>query len=78
LEIVLDRTLVDRRIWPAIDIAASGTRRDEILMNADEHRRVTALRRALAEMNSPDAMEKLVERLHKTKSNAEFLMSLRS
>ena len=78
LEIVLDRSLVDRRIWPAIDINASGTRRDEILMDAEEHRRVTALRRALAEMNAPDAMEKLVERLKKTKTNAEFLMSLRT
>ncbi len=78
LEIVLDRSLVDKRIWPAIDINASGTRRDEILMTAEEHRRVTALRRALSEMSAPDAMEKLVERLQKTKSNAEFLMSLRT
>ncbi|MFO0939663.1 MAG: hypothetical protein U0930_02735 [Pirellulales bacterium] len=74
----MDRSLVDKRIWPAIDINASGTRRDEILMTADEHRRVTALRRALSEMSPPDAMEKLVERLQKTKSNAEFLMSLRT
>ena len=78
LEIVLDRSLVDKRIWPAIDINASGTRRDEILMTAEEHRRVTALRRALSELSAPDAMEKLVERLHKSKSNAEFLLSLRT
>jgi transcription termination factor Rho len=78
LEIVLDRSLVDRRIWPAIDINASGTRRDEILMTAEEHKRVTALRRALAEISAPDAMEKLVERLQKSKTNAEFLMSLRT
>jgi transcription termination factor Rho len=78
LEIVLDRSMVDRRIWPAIDINASGTRRDEILMTPDEHKRVTALRRALSEINAPDAMEKLVERLQKTNSNAEFLMSLRT
>lgn len=77
LEIVLDRSIVDRRIWPAIDINRSGTRRDEVLMDAEEHKRVSALRRVVAELNAPDAMEKLVQRLEKTKSNAEFLMSLR-
>lgn len=78
LEIVLDRSLVDRRIWPAIDINRSGTRREEMLMDAEEHRRVSMLRRALSELNAPDAMEKLVGRLEKTKTNAEFLMSLRT
>jgi transcription termination factor Rho len=78
LEIVLDRSLVDRRIWPAIDISSTATRRDEILMDSDEHRRVTSLRRALAELSPLDAMEKLVERLKKTKSNTEFLLSLRT
>jgi transcription termination factor Rho len=77
LEIVLDRSIVDRRIWPAIDINRSGTRRDEVLMDSEEHKRVSALRRVVAELNAPDAMEKLVQRLEKTKSNAEFLMSLR-
>ncbi|MCR9296450.1 MAG: transcription termination factor Rho [bacterium] len=77
LEIVLDRSLVDRRIWPAIDINQSGTRREEILMDADEHRRVSALRRVLGEMNPPDAMEKLTSQMKKTKSNAEFLMGIR-
>lgn len=77
LEIVLDRKLVDRRIWPAIDINRSGTRRDEILMDTDEHKRVSALRRILSEMNPPDAMEKLLERLSKSKTNVEFLMSLK-
>ena len=78
LEIVLDRSLVDRRVWPAIDINRTGTRREEILMNPDEHRRVSMLRRAISELNAPDAMEKLVSRLEKTKTNAEFLMSLRT
>jgi transcription termination factor Rho len=78
LEIVLDRTLVDRRIWPAIDINASGTRREEILMDPEEHRRVSALRRVLSELSAPDAMEKLTERLKKSKSNVEFLMSLKT
>lgn len=77
LEIMLDRSLVDRRVWPAIDINRSGTRREEILMDKDEHRRVSALRRVLSEMNPPDAMEKLIERMGKYKTNAEFLMSLK-
>ncbi|MCC7336798.1 MAG: transcription termination factor Rho [Pirellulaceae bacterium] len=77
MEIVLDRSLVDRRIWPAIDLNKSGTRREEVLMDAEEHKRVTALRRVLGELSAPDAMEKLVEQLQKKKTNAEFLMSLR-
>jgi transcription termination factor Rho len=76
LEIHLDRKLVDRRLWPAIDINKSGTRREEILMDPEEFRRVTIMRRVLADMNSPDAMELLVTRLSKTKTNAEFLMSM--
>ena len=76
LEIVLDRKLVDRRVWPAIDINRSGTRREEMLMDPEEYRRVCILRRVLSEMNPPDAMELLVSRLEKTKSNAEFLMSM--
>src|SRR5690349_12685579 len=76
LEIHLDRKLVDKRIWPAIDINKSGTRREEILMDPEEFRRVTIMRRVLADMNPPDAMELLVTRLAKTKTNAEFLMSM--
>ena len=76
-EIVLDRRLVDRRVWPAIDIPRSGTRREEMLMDREELRRVNLLRRVLNEMNPPDAMELLVTRLQKTKSNAEFLMSVK-
>jgi transcription termination factor Rho len=75
-EILLDRKLVDRRIWPSIDINRSGTRKEEMLMDPEEHRRVTILRRVLNDMNPPDAMELLVGRLQKTKSNAEFLMSM--
>jgi transcription termination factor Rho len=75
-EIVLDHHLVDKRIWPAIDINRSGTRREEMLLDPEEHRRVCILRRVLNEMNPPDAMELLVGRLQKTKSNAEFLMSM--
>jgi len=76
-EIVLDRRLVDRRIWPAIDIGSSGTRKEEMLMDPEEHRRVCLLRRVLNDMNPPDAMELLVSRLQKTKTNAEFLMSVK-
>jgi transcription termination factor Rho len=76
LEIVLDRGLVDKRIWPAIDINRSGTRREEMLLDPEEHRRVCILRRVLNEMNPPEAMELLTARLSKTKTNAEFLMSL--
>ena len=53
LEIVLDRKLVDKRIWPAIDINRSGTRREEMLMDPEEHRRVCILRRVLNDMNGP-------------------------
>ena len=76
-EIMLDRRLVDKRVWPAIDINRSGTRREEMLMDPEEHRRVCMLRRVLNEMNPSDAMELLTTRLRKTKSNAEFLMSIK-
>ncbi len=78
LEIVLDRRLVDKRIWPAIDINRSGTRREEMLLDPDEYRRICVLRRVLGEMNPADAMELLVNRLSKTQSNAQFLASLKS
>jgi transcription termination factor Rho len=61
MEIVLDRRLVDKRIWPAIDINRSGTRREEMLMDPEEYRRVCILRRVLNDMNPPDAMELLVD-----------------
>jgi transcription termination factor Rho len=69
--------LVDRRVWPAIDITKSGTRREEMLMDPEEYRRVNLLRRVLNEMNGPDAMDLLVNRLRKTATNAEFLMSIK-
>jgi transcription termination factor Rho len=78
LEIVLDRKLVDKRIYPAIDINRSGTRREEMLLDPDEYRRICVLRRVLNDMSPPDAMEMLTTRMAKTKSNAEFLMSMKS
>ncbi|MGB7347904.1 MAG: transcription termination factor Rho [Pirellulaceae bacterium] len=77
LEIVLDRALVDKRIWPAIDIGASGTRREEMLLDANEFERVSALRRNLSELSPADAMSTLVKQLRKTQNNAEFLMSVK-
>lgn len=77
MEIVLDRALVDKRIWPAIDIMASGTRREEKLFDEDEYERICQVRRLLSEISPTDAMDKLTTRLKKTKSNAEFLLSLK-
>ncbi len=77
MEIVLDRTLVDRRIWPAIELNASGTRREEKLFDEEEYNRICQVRRVLSQMNPPDAMEMLIGKLKKTASNAEFLMSLK-
>lgn len=77
LEIVLDRAMVDRRIWPAVDINQSGTRREESLLDPLEHQRISALRKMLSELSASDAMEALVAKLGKTKSNAEFLLGIR-
>jgi transcription termination factor Rho len=76
MELHLDRRLVDKRVWPAIDINRSGTRKEELLMHPDEVDRVRALRRVLADMHPVEAMELLTNRLRKTKSNAEFLLSM--
>ena len=76
LEIVLDRSLVERRIYPAIDINRSGTRREEMLMDPAEHRLVCQMRRVISELNAPEAMELLTTRLAKTQSNAEFLLKM--
>jgi transcription termination factor Rho len=77
LEIVLDRSLVDRRLWPAIDISKSGTRREEMLLDKAEFSRISALRRGMAGLSPCDAMEDLVKRLKKTQNNAEFLLSVK-
>ena len=76
MELHLDRRLVDKRIWPAIDINASGTRREELLLHPEELRRVWLLRKVLSDMNPAEAMELMTGRLRKTKNNAEFLMSM--
>ena len=76
MELHLDRNLADRRIWPAIDITLSGTRKEELLMDPEELRRVHILHRMLNEMNPIDAIQILRDRLSKTGSNAELLMSI--
>jgi transcription termination factor Rho len=76
MELHLDRRLVDKRVWPAIDINRSGTRKEELLLHPGEVDRVRALRRVLADMHPVEAMELLVTRIRKGKSNAEFLMSM--
>ena len=75
-ELHLDRRLVDKRVWPAIDIAASGTRKEELLLDPKELELVYKLRRVLVDMNPVEAMELLITRLKKVKSNAEFLMTM--
>ena len=75
-ELHLDRRLVDRRVWPAIDISRSGTRKEELLLDPAELKLIYALRKVLADMPPVEAMELLISRLEKVKTNAEFLMSL--
>ncbi|MEM8738572.1 MAG: transcription termination factor Rho [Planctomycetota bacterium] len=77
-ELHLDRRLVEKRVYPAIDIAASGTRREELLMDPTELKLVYRLRKVLADMNVVEAMELLKGRLMKTPTNAEFLMKMSS
>jgi transcription termination factor Rho len=73
MELVLDRRLADRRVWPAIDIQLSGTRKEERLLDAETLARVTLLRRTLAALKPVEAMESLVQQLAKFPNNAEFL-----
>jgi transcription termination factor Rho len=76
MELHLDRRLVEKRVWPAIDVNRSGTRREELLLDPEELKRIWVLRRVLNDMNPVEAMELLSSRLRRTKSNAEFLMGM--
>jgi transcription termination factor Rho len=76
MEIVLDRKLADRRIFPAIDINKSGTRKEELLLTSHELNRVWILRKLLQPLNSIDAMEFLQDKMKGTKNNQEFLDSM--
>src|SRR5207253_6199129 len=73
MELVLDRRLADRRVFPAMDIQQSGTRKEERLLSPEVLQRVVLLRRALVQMRPTEAMEQLVKQLGRTASNAEFL-----
>jgi transcription termination factor Rho len=75
-ELKLDRKIADKRIWPAIDIDPSGTRKEEILLAADELGIVIKLRRVLHALDSQEALNVLLERLKKTRTNIEFLMQI--
>ncbi len=77
MEMVLDRRLSDRRIFPAMDINRSGTRKEELLLVPEDLNKVWILRKFLNEMNSVEAMEFLLDRIRKTKNNAKFLESMK-
>ncbi|HIJ52244.1 MAG TPA: transcription termination factor Rho, partial [Planctomycetes bacterium] len=76
MELHLDKKLVDRRTWPAIDISRSGTRREELLLDPKELQLVYRLRRVLSELNQTEAVELLKNRLSKCRTNGEFLMTM--
>jgi transcription termination factor Rho len=76
MEINLDRKLVDRRVFPAIDINKSGTRKEELLVPRDELNRIWVLRKVLNPLSPVESMELIIDKLQKTKSNAEFLASM--
>ena len=76
MELQLDRKLSNKRIFPAVDINASSTRRDDLLQDKETLNRMWILRRYLADMNSVEAMEFLKERLERTSTNEEFLLSM--
>jgi len=76
MELTLDRNLFQKRIYPAIDLKRSNTRKEELLLDPEELKRVWLLRKVLHELSSEEAMELLINKLSKTKTNAEFLMSL--
>ncbi|MBK8870902.1 MAG: transcription termination factor Rho [Elusimicrobia bacterium] len=76
MEVYLDRKLADRRVFPAIDMHRSGTRKEELLLTADELNKVWVLRKVLSSMTPVDAMELLIEKVSATKSNKDFLRSM--
>lgn len=78
MELQLDRKLANKRIYPSIDVPASGTRREDLLMDRDELQRVWILRKFMSDMTSVEAMEFLLERMKNTKDNYEFLVSMNS
>jgi transcription termination factor Rho len=78
MELQLDRKLSNKRIFPAVDIMASSTRRDDLLLDQDTLNRMWIIRRHLSDMNSTEAMEFLRDRMERTENNTEFLLSMNS
>jgi len=76
MELALDRKLANRRIYPAIDVLSSGTRREDLLMDKEEMQRVWILRKLMSDMTSRESMEFLLQRMKGTRDNAEFLISM--
>ena len=76
MEIVLDRKMANRRVYPAIDILKSGTRKEDLLLPAEELNRIWILRKLLSSMNPVDAMEFLLDKMSQTKSNQDFFASM--
>ena len=76
MEVHLDRSLVDRRIFPSINVAMSGTRKEELLYHPDEYTKVAVLRRALTDVPAVEAMELLLSKMRQTPNNIAFLMTL--
>ena len=76
MELQLDRTLFQRRVYPAIDIKRSNTRKEELLVETKELQRIWILRKVLNELNSVEAMELLIEKISKTKTNDDFLENM--
>ena len=78
MEIILDRKLVDKRVFPAIDIQRSGTRKEELLIKKEDLQRIWVLRKVLNPLSPVEAMELIVDKLGKTRNNAEFLLNMSS
>jgi transcription termination factor Rho len=78
MEVHLDRKLADRRVFPAIDIQKSGTRKEELLLSKEDLSRVWVLRKVLTPLSPAEAMELLLSKLSKTKTNAEFLSAMQN
>ena len=78
MEVILDRKLIDKRVFPAIDIQRSGTRKEELLISKEDLARVWVLRKVLNPLSPVEAMELLVDKLGKTRNNAEFLHNMSS
>ena len=77
MELVLDRRLADRRVYPAIDLIKSGTRKEELLFHPEELEKIYVMRQALADLSPLDAMNLLMGRLKKSNNNIEFLLSMK-